>query len=115
MYCFVSNIPNHSEIITNKINGYIFELENTSLISTFKNRNFDLDDSISNNAALLIKQNSLDTGAEIEHDDYKISWLSLNYEDTGFGSNGLVGSNLRKRLEQRSYQCFFNKRYYQSF
>ena len=53
---FVSNIPNHSEIITNKINGYIFELENTSLISTFKNRNFDLDDSISNNAALLIKQ-----------------------------------------------------------
>jgi len=69
---FVSNIPNHSEIITNKINGYIFELENTSLISTFKNRNFDLDDSISNNAALLINQKySLDTGAEIEHDDYK--------------------------------------------
>lgn len=69
---FVSNIPNHSEIITNKINGYIFELENTSLISTFKNRNFDLDDIISNNAALLINQKySLDTGAEIEHDDYK--------------------------------------------
>lgn len=27
-----------------------------------------------------------------------------------FGSNGLVGSNLRKRLEQRSYQCFFSTR-----
>lgn len=27
-----------------------------------------------------------------------------------FGSNGLVGSNLRKRLDQRSYQCFFSTR-----
>lgn len=69
---FVSNIPNHSEIITNKINGYIFELKNTSLISTFKNRNFDLDNIISNNAVSLINQKySLETGAEVEHDDYK--------------------------------------------
>mgnify|MGYP006101804003 CR=1 FL=1 len=69
---FLSNIPNHTEIITDKLNGYIFDLKKDKLISLFKNRDYDLDENISQNGISLIAEKySLRTGLDNEYGDYK--------------------------------------------
>lgn len=70
-----SNISNHSEIIKNGLNGYIFKLNNPQLlkkINQLKN-DFNLQTKISNNAINEVyKNNSLENLISLIDEDYKV-------------------------------------------
>ena len=70
-----SNISNHSEIIKNELNGYIFNLNNPQLlkkINQLKN-DFNLQTKISNNAINEVyKNNSLENLISLLDEDYKL-------------------------------------------
>ena len=70
-----SNISNHSEIIKNGLNGYIFKLNNPQLlkkINQLKN-DFNLQTKISNNAINEVyKNNSLENLISLLDEDYKV-------------------------------------------
>ena len=71
--CFVTDIPNHKEIIKNNFNGYIYNQSKNNLIETFE-KNLDNPtklNSISKNAYKHVHDTySLSNAVNIENDDY---------------------------------------------
>ena len=67
---FVSDIPNHTELIKNKKNGFIFSLNDDDFIGYFKNQ-IDKNDlnMISNNAKEISDTNSIEKLAMLEYQD----------------------------------------------
>ena len=67
-----SNIPNHSEIITNYENGYIFDLKPNAFKNLILNINEDKNIQVIKNAQNTLKSRFLlDSAIEVEYKDYK--------------------------------------------
>ena len=67
-----SNIPNHSEIITNYENGYIFDLKPNAFKNLILNINEDKNIQVIENAQNTLKSRFLlDSAIEVEYKDYK--------------------------------------------
>ena len=71
---FLSNIPNHSELIQEGNNGFLFNLTKPNLISLWKSEfnNYENLRQISNNAInYTIKNNSIEKIASLFNEDFK--------------------------------------------
>lgn len=69
----VSNISNHTEIVKHNFNGFVFDLNESSIIKIFENEIVSLDnlETISQNVSKsLINTNSLEKIANLVHQDY---------------------------------------------